>query len=137
MTIDEIQQIINYAYPKIQAYYGKGKLPVPPIKLSVDIYARLSGEPEARGEESETSEAQYDENTNIIWIYYPNMKNEEDVLRSLIHEYTHYTEVKDLEDEKERSDLFAKYKAMHDYDEDPTEIKAKKNEEDWQMFSQK
>ena len=137
MTTDEIQQIINYAYPKIQAYYGKGKLPVPPVKLSVDIYARLSGEPEARGEESETSEAQYEENDNIIYVYYPNMKDEEDVLRSLIHEYTHYLQVKDIEDKEERSALFDKYKAMYDYDTDPTEIEARKNEEDWQMFSQK
>ena len=66
MKPDEIQPIVDYAYPKIQKYYGKGKLPVPPIKLSVDIYARLSGEPEARGEESETSEAQYEEKDNII-----------------------------------------------------------------------
>jgi len=26
---------------------------------------------------------------------------------------------------------------MYDYDEDPTEIEAHKNEENWQMFSQK
>tara|TARA_Y100000593_G_scaffold62275_1_gene115395 strand:+ start:426 stop:839 length:414 start_codon:yes stop_codon:yes gene_type:complete len=137
MKVDEIQPIVDYAYPKIQKYYGTGKLSVPPIKFHVDIFARLSGIDDMRGEESKSSKAQYEEETNTIWIYYPNMKNEEDVLRSLIHEYTHYTEVKDLEDEKERSDLFAKYKAMHDYDEDPTEVKAKKNEEDWHLFSQK
>ena len=58
MTQDEIQQIIDYAYPKIQKYYGKGKLPIPPIELHRDIYARLSGDPEARGEASETSKAE-------------------------------------------------------------------------------
>ena len=137
MKTDEIQQIIDYAYPKIQSYYGTGKLPVPPIKLSVDIYARLSNDPRQRGEESKTSEAQYEEKTNIIWVYYPNMKTEEDVLRSLIHEYTHYTQVKDIEDKEERSDLFGKYKQMYDYETDPTETEAKKNEEDWEMFSQK
>ena len=26
MNVDEIQNIIDYAYPKIQAYYGKGKI---------------------------------------------------------------------------------------------------------------
>ena len=78
MTTDEIQQIIDYAYPKIQSYYGKGSLDIPSIELHVDIYARLSGEPEARGEESETSEAQYEEKDNIIYVYYPNMKDEED-----------------------------------------------------------
>ena len=137
MKTDEIQQIINHAYPLIQKYYGKGKLPIPPIKLSVDIYARLSGEPEARGEESETSEAQYEERDNVIYVYYPNMKDEEHVLRSLIHEYTHYLQVKDIEDREERSALFDKYKAMYDYNTDPTEIEARKNEENWEMFSKK
>jgi len=137
MKTDEIQQIINHAYPLIQKYYGKGKLPIPPIKLSVDIYARLSGEPEARGEESETSEAQYEERDNVIYVYYPNMKDEEHVLRSLIHEYTHYLQVKDIEDREERSALFDKYKAMYDYNTDPTEIEARKNEENWEMFSRK
>ena len=90
MEIDEIQNIIDYAYPKIQKYYGKGSLDIPKVELHRDIYARLSGDEEAEGEHSSTTKAQYDEDTNVIYIYYPNMKNEEDVLRSIIHEYTHY-----------------------------------------------
>ena len=128
MKVSEIQPIVDYAYPKIQKYYGTGKLSIPPIKFHHDIYARLSGDDKQRGEHSKTTKAQYDENTNIIWIYYPNIKNEEDVLRSLIHEYTHYRQ-----DHK----LFKKYKAIYSYDEDPTEIEAHKNEEDWHLFSQK
>jgi hypothetical protein len=128
MTTDEIQQIIDYAYPKIQSYYGKGNLDIPEIEMHRDIYARLSGDEEAEGEHSKTSKAEYDDETNIIYIYYPNMENEEDILRSLIHEYTHYRQ-----DHK----LFKKYKQIYSYDEDPTEIEAHKNEEDWQMFSQK
>ena len=128
MKPDEIQPIVDYAYPKIQKYYGTGKLSIPPIKFHHDIYARLSGDDKQRGEHSKTTKAQYDENTNIIWIYYPNIKNEEDVLRSLIHEYTHY---------KQDHKLFKKYKAIYSYNEDPTEIEAHKNEENWEMFSQK
>ena len=126
MTTDEIQNIIDYAYPKIQKYYGKGSLEIPKIELHRDIYARLSGDEEQSGEHSSTTKAQYDENTNIIYIYYPNMENEEDVLRALIHEYTHY---------KQDHKLFKKYKAMYSYDEDPTEIEAKRNEEDWPLFT--
>ena len=128
MEINEIQNIIDYAYPKIQSYYGKGSLDIPEIELHKDIYARLSGDEEQSGEHSKTTKAQYDEDTNVIYIYYPNMKNEEDVLRSIIHEYTHYRQ-----DHK----LFKKYKAIYSYDEDPTEIEAHKNEENWEMFSQK
>ena len=126
MDIDEIQNIIDYAYSKIQSYYGKGSLDIPKIELHRDIYARLSGDEEQSGEHSSTTKAQYDENTNVIYIYYPNMENEEDVLRALIHEYTHYRQ-----DHK----LFKKYKAMYGYDEDPTEIEAKRNEEDWHLFT--
>ena len=126
MEINEIQNIINYAYPKIQKYYGKGSLSIPKIELHKDIYARLSGDEEARGEHSRSTKAQYDEDTNVIYIYYPNMKTEEDVLRSIIHEYTHY---------KQDHKLFKKYKAMYSYDEDPTEIEAKRNEEDWPLFT--
>ena len=126
MEINEIQNIIDYAYPKIQSYYGKGSLDIPKIELHRDIYARLSGDEEQSGEHSKTSIAQYDDETNIIYIYYPNIKTEEDVLRSLIHEYTHY---------KQDHKLFKKYKAMYSYDEDPTEIEAKRNEEDWPLFT--
>ena len=34
MTTDEIQNIINYAYPKIQKYYGKGSLDIPKIEFT-------------------------------------------------------------------------------------------------------
>ena len=129
MTTDEIQQIIDYAYPKIQAYYGKGGLPIPPVELHVDIYARLSGDPEARGEASKSSKAEYDDKTNEIYIYYPNIKDEEDLLRSLVHEYTHY---------KQDHSLFQKYRDMYDYDDPKNKIEAEARaaEEDWYLFSQ-
>jgi len=125
MNIEVTQIIINQVYPKIKEYYGKGKLNYPKIELHKDIYARLSGDEEARGEHSSTSKAQYDDETNIIYIYYPNMKTEEDVIRSIIHEYTHYRQ-----DHK----LFKQYRDMYSYNENPIEIEAHKNEEDWQLF---
>ncbi len=125
MTIDEVQQIISYAYPKIQKYFGKGKLPIPKIDTShKNTYAMHSGEPEAEGEHDATSIAEYYEGT--IYLYLPNITNEEELLRSIIHEYTHYTQ---------DSELLKRYKQMYSYDEDPTEIEARKNEENWKMFS--
>ena len=126
MTTDEIQQIINHAYPLIQKYYGKGKLNYPTIDTShKNTYAMHSGEPEAEGEHSASSIAEYSE--GVIYLYLPNIKDKEGLLKALIHEYTHYTQ---------DSELFAKYRDMYDYDKDPTEIEAHKNEENWQMFSQ-
>ena len=127
MTQEEVQQIISYAYPLIQKYYGKGKLPIPKIDTShKNTYAMHSGEPEAQGEHDATSIAEYYEGT--IYLYLPNIKDEEGLLRAIIHEYTHYTQ---------DSELFAKYRDLYDYDEDPTEIEARQNEEDWHLFSQK
>ena len=128
MTIDEIEFILIQAYPKVQNLILKSELtnkpplqPTPKIELHKDIIARLSGIPDMRGEESETSEAEYDEETNKIYIYYPNMKNEEHVLRSLIHEYTHYlqnlTPLKKAIDVKDNT-----------YDESPYEQEAERNE---------
>ena len=125
MNIEVTQIIINQVYSKIKEYYGKGKLNYPKIELHRDIYARLSGDEEARGEHSSSSKAEYDNETNIIYIYYPNMINEEDVIRSIIHEYTHY---------KQDHKLFKQYRAMYSYDENPIEIEAHKNEEDWKLF---
>ena len=108
MKTEEIQQIIDYAYPKIQSYYGRGKLDYPTIDTSHrNTYALHSGEPEAEGEHSETSIAEY--NRGTIYLYLPNITNEEGLIRAIIHEY----------------------------DDDPTEIEAHKNEEDWAIFSSK
>ena len=126
MTPDEIKSIISNAYPLIQKYYGKGKLPIPKIDTShKNTYAMHSGEPEATGEHDATSIAEYYE--GVIYLYLPNITNEEELLRSIIHEYTHYTQ---------DSELLAKYKKIYSYDEDPNEIEAHKNEEDWHLFSQ-
>ena len=40
--LDEIQQIVDHAYPLIQKYYGKGSNPIPPIELHRDIYGNLT-----------------------------------------------------------------------------------------------
>ena len=127
MTTDEVQSIISHAYPLIQKYYGKGKLSIPKIDTShKNTYAMHSGEPEAQGEHDATSIAEYYK--GVIYLYLPNITNEEELLRSIIHEYTHYTQ---------DSELLAKYKKIYSYDEDPNEIEAHRNEENWRMFSQK
>tara|TARA_R110001592_G_scaffold210577_1_gene462214 strand:- start:225 stop:656 length:432 start_codon:yes stop_codon:yes gene_type:complete len=127
MTQEEIIEILNTAYPKVQNLILKSKLTSEPlmqskpsIELHSDIYARLSGDEEARGEHSSTSKAQYDEETNVIYIYYPNMESVEDVLRSLIHEYTHYLQ--------NITPLKRKMDKVDGYDESPYEQEAHKNE---------
>ena len=129
MTTDEVQQIISYAYPLIQKYYGKGKLPIPKIDTShKNTYAMHSGEPEAQGEHDATSIAEYYEGT--IYLYLPNITNEKELLKALIHEYTHY--LQDITPLKTRV-----ANQEYTYDTNPYEIEAHKNEENWETFSQK
>ena len=127
MTQDEIIKILNISYPKVQSLILNSELTSEPplqskpsIELHRDIYARYSGDEKQRGEHSKTSKAQYDEVTNIIYIYYPNMKNVEDVLRSLIHEYTHYLQ--------NITPLKRKMDGVDGYDKSPYEQEAHKNE---------
>ena len=130
MSTDKIQNIVDYAYPKIQSYFGIPDIykPIPKIELHKDIYARLSGDEEASGEHSSTSVAEYDEDENKIFIYYPNVNSEEDVLKALIHEYTHYTQ---------DSDLIKHFRSIYSYDQNPNEIEASSNENKWQLFTKK
>ena len=136
MDKNKIQDIIDYAYPKIQSYFGIPnkfifgpiEMHIPKIELHKDIYARLSGDEEASGEHSSTSIAEYDDKENKIFIYYPNVNSEEDVLKALIHEYTHYTQ---------DSDLIKHFRSIYSYDQNPNEIEASSNESKWQLFSKK
>ena len=126
MTTDEIQQIINQEYPKIQKYFGKGKGNYPEINYNwKNTYAMHSDEPEAEGEHDATSIAEYYEGT--IYIYLPNIKTEEDVLRALIHEYVQYTQ-------NITPELMQRYRDLYDYDTDPHEIEAHEAEEKWHLF---
>jgi len=134
MTADEIQNILYIIYPEVQdklkkSIHSKGgpQLPLPPIELHKDIYARLSDIPGSTGEESHSSKAQYDDEENKIFIYYPNMRDEEHVVESLIHEYTHYLQ--------NITPLKRKYHAAkYTYDTDPHEQEAHDNEKKYKNY---
>ena len=129
MTTDEVQQIISYAYPLIQKYYGKGKLPIPKIDTShKNTYAMHSGEPEAQGEHDATSIAEYYK--GVIYLYLPNITNEKELIIALIHEYTHY-----LQNITPLKTSVANQR--YTYENNPYEQEAHANEEKWKMFSQK
>ena len=123
---DFVQDIVDKVYPHIATKLGPSDYfdEIPPVELWQDIYARLSGIPGSMGEESESSKAQFDENTNKIFIYYPNMADEEDVIKSLLHEYTHH-----LQDPEK----WEEYRA-EGYDNNPYETASRKAEENWKDY---
>jgi hypothetical protein len=126
MSKDEVQTIVDKVYPHIINNLGESIYvdELPKVELWEDIYARLSNIPGATGEESESSEAQYDDKENKIFVYYPNMKDVKHVIQSLLHEYTHYLQDPD-ESEENRKD---------GYENDPYETAASEAEENWEDY---
>tara|TARA_R100000742_G_C4251344_1_gene69642 strand:+ start:409 stop:816 length:408 start_codon:yes stop_codon:yes gene_type:complete len=124
LTKNKVQTIVDRVFPQIAQDRGLGKQGMPKIKLHHDIYALASGIDDMRGEHSKTSKAQWIDEDNTIWIFYPNMVNEEDVIRSILHEFEHTHQ-----DAKKN----AKYRAKG-YDNNPYEIAARKAEKKWKDY---
>ena len=111
-----VQAIVNRVYPLIKEKYGisRFKKSYPKVRLHENIYSRLSGVPGLRGEDS--AHAEYDRESNTIWIYYPEMNSKEDVVKTLLHEYKHYLQ----------SPTWMKryYSMGYQYDNHPYEVEA-------------
>jgi|TARA_B100001778_G_scaffold327133_1_gene324716 hypothetical protein len=120
----EVQNIVNRIFPQIIKDRGVGKQGIPNIKFHHDIYALHSGIEDMRGEESETTKAQWIDETNTIWIFYPNMENEEDVIKTTLHEFEHT---------HQDPELNKKYRKLG-YDLNPNEIAARNAEKNWEKY---
>ena len=122
----DVQTIVDNVYPHIVDNLGPSEYVNAPPTVEVwnDIYARLSGIPEMVGEDSRTSKSEYDEYGNMIYIYYPNMKNVGDVIKALLHEYTH--SLQDPTNKEENRAL--------GYDDDPDEIESREAELNWEEY---
>ena len=128
MSREEVQSIVNRVYPQIANDRGPTHRPgVPKIELHADIYARYSGTPGMRGEVSKEAKAEFVDAENAIYVYYPNMASEEDIIRSILHEYQHARQ-----DPKK----YEKYrKAGFDGLDNPYEKAARNAEEGWRKYS--
>ena len=124
----DVQTIVDRVYPHIVKDLGPSKYvnKPPTVELWNDIYARLSGIPEMRGEASSTSKSEHDDYGNMIYIYYPNMKNVGDVIKALLHEYTH-----SLQDPTKKEENRAL-----GYENDPNEIESRAAELNWEEYLQ-
>ena len=123
MSMDEVQSIVDRVFPQIVQDRGVGKQGLPKLELHADIYARHSGIEGMTGELSDTSKAEWVDEENAIYVYYPNMVNEEDVIRSILHEFEHTHQ-----DPEE----YEAYKAQgFDGQSNPHEVAARKAEEQW------
>ena len=127
MTEQNVKDIINEVYPKIEKHYGFSKFQkcTPWIELHKNIYEKYSGEEGASGDE-DGCHAEYCSMMNEISIYYPNMKSKKMIVETLIHEYIHYLQ---------SPTWFKRYYDMgHDYVTHPYEIEATSYEKDYKLF---
>jgi hypothetical protein len=126
MTQDEVQLIVDRVFPQIVQDRRAPPQGIPNIELHADIYARYSDIEGMTGELSHSSKAEFVDEDNAIYVYYPNMKNEEDVIRSLLHEFEHAHQ-----DPKK----YAKYREEGDDGiSNPYEVDARRAEGKWRKY---
>ena len=110
------QNIINKVHPTIAKDYNSNAK----VEVYKSIFERLNSTPAILEYESY---AEYSWSNNKIYLYTDNLENEEDVIRSLIHECVHSNQCYDIYEALYGCDL--------DYDTHPYEIEAEYEEEKW------
>ena len=119
MTINNIQNIVNKVYPRLTKDYNSNAK----VEVYTNIFTRLNSTPAILEYESY---AEYSWDSNKIYLYTDNLDNEEDVIRSLIHECVHSNQCYEL--------YGALYECGLDYDTHPYEIEAEYEEEKWEKY---
>jgi hypothetical protein len=126
MSQDKVQSIVDRVFPQIKQDRGIPPQGEPKVELHADIYARYSDIEGMKGEISHSSKAEFVDEENTIYVYYPNMDNEEDVIRSLLHEFEHtHQDPKKYEKYREEG---------HDGISNPYEVGARRAEEKWRKY---
>jgi hypothetical protein len=121
MTKNEIANIIKKVYPLISKKYGNTSK----VELHNNIYERLSGIKGMNGEYSPHGE--YDWDSDKIYVYTNRMIDEEQVIKTLIHECVHSTQSKEVFDDF--------YECNFTYENHPLEIEARIHEKTWKKYS--
>jgi hypothetical protein len=126
MSKEEVQSIVDRVFDQIVDDRGVPPQGKPKISLHTDIYERHSGIAGMKGEVSEEAKAEWVDEENAIYVYYPNMTNEEDIIRSILHEFEHAHQ-----DPEE----YEAYKAQgYDGQSNPLEAKARDAEKKWKNY---
>ena len=119
-NIVNIQSLVNKVYPIIAKDYNSNAK----VELHSNIYERLDS---ISAMEEYESYAEYSLSNDMIYLYTDHLDNEEDVIRSLIHECVHSNQL---------HELYAIYyeECDLDYDTHPYEIEAEYEEENWKKY---
>jgi len=117
------QAVVDRVYPQIIKNLGRAKRGTPKVEFHSNIYVRVTGIEGMQGEAN--PHAEYDWENNKIYLYTPKMVNEEEIIKGLLHEYTHATQ-----DPKKME----KYQQKLGYKKNPYEIAAHKSEKNWKKY---
>jgi len=122
MAKKDIQSVIDRVYPQIVKNLGRAKRGTPKVEMHNSIYVRVSGVDGMEGEANPYAE--YDWENNKIYLYTPKMTDEEEIIKGLLHEYTHATQ-----DPKKMKE----YRKLG-YTKNPYEIAAYRAENNWKKY---
>ena len=114
-----INNIINKVYITIAKDYNSNAK----VEIYKNIFERLNSIPAILEYESY---AEYSWSNNKIYLYTDNLENEEDIIRSLIHECVHSNQCYEIYEILYKCDL--------NYDTHPYEIEAEYEEENWNKY---
>jgi hypothetical protein len=119
----KVENIVNKVYPVIAKDYKCNAK----VELYSDIFARLNS---TSAIDEYDSYAEYSWSKNKIYLYTNHLNNEENVIRSLIHECIHSNQSYDIYE--------AYYNECNlDYELHPYEIEAEYEEENWKKYKLK
>ena len=119
MNKRDISQLIHQYFDKIMTHYGESKFHIETPWLVIE------DSPYADADDSEII-GEYCSLNNELIIYWKNIKNAEDLVRTLIHEYQHYLQSPTW--------MTRYYNMGCDYHNHPYEVSAYERETDYKLF---
>ncbi len=122
LSRSQAKKIVDRVLPMIVKNLGRARQGRPTVEIHKNIFARLSGIDNMTGEDNPSAEFELE--TNKIYLYAPGFETEEQVIRSLLHEYTH---AQQDPKHKERNRRLG-------YKKNPDEIEAHAAEENWREY---
>jgi len=122
MSKNDILKIANRIYPQVIKNLGKARKGTPKLEVHNNVYARYSGIDDYPGGKNEHAEFVHEDNT--IYLYKAALNSEEDVIRAILHEYTHATQdPKKIKAGREKG-----------YTNNPMEKQARNAEKNWKKY---
>ena len=116
MALSEIKLLAEKYLNRCVDVYGHSRFQecTPYLEFERSIYERLSGEEGMEGEQM--PDAEYDNITNSIVVYYPKVEDAKHLAEIIIHEYQHYLQ--------SPSWMTRYYRMGYRYDNHPYEVAA-------------